>query len=135
MIKSLKEKFLNSRIKAYEKRFLTKNEGVTYRFFGYVGYDIGDIPVFVKKKTVDAGGRLGFVEVSELVWVFTPKMLEHCVLNLTNEAKLNLKDDIGYFYDMCTEIANESKYNAEGWEDTINMLAKHIEGQEESERE
>jgi hypothetical protein len=107
-------------IKEYENDFLNRNKNASYDFFGYFNSD--EESPFFSTPTKHKDG----IEVGTFVYVYTPKMLKHCVTHLTNERKVDESLDIENFVKMCNQIAKSSKYQEESWEDTINELVEHL---------
>jgi hypothetical protein len=59
----------------------------------------------------------------------TPKELELCFLNLSDEVKLWLAEDndFDYFYKICETLKNNSLYKSDNWDSVINSLRKYLE--------
>ena len=79
------------------------------------------MPVVITECEVNDDCRVG-----EFVYVYTPKMLEHCVNYLTEEAKSNEAQDIESFKNKCYKLADRAIYQQESWEDMINYLAEYL---------
>ena len=52
---------------------------------------------------------------------FTPKTLEHCILNMTNGQKIEDGEDLEEFEKKCKEIQENSYFESEDWEKVIEI--------------
>lgn len=124
MLKRLWKKFkdaqTNKNILKDEAKFLKDTD--RYDFFGYFNNPERELPVFITEGKVEDGCKIG-----EFIYVYTPKMLEHCVKYLTEDAKLREAQDIESFNKKCNKLAERAIYQNESWEYVIRQMSKYLE--------
>lgn len=113
------------RILQEERIYIAEHQSTQYDFFGFFGMIEDEMPFF---KTV--GDRMGGssgqeFEVSESFYPFTPRLLAHCVNNLTAEARQKEASDIDGFREKCKMYAQSAIYQ-EGWDSMIDELANSL---------
>jgi len=112
----------NKALKKIESELLKKDN--KYHFFGYL-YDEREIPCFVTE--LESEKNTSF---REFVYVLTPKMLEHCVKNFTDDAILNESNNIEQFQHKCNIIAKNALYQEENWDEMIDCLTDYLKDRE-----
>ena len=108
------------KLKKDEARLLKSK--TTYDFFGYIMDESRELPAFLSETTFEGGINLG-----EMFYPFTPKLLVHCVENLTEHEKMIEANDIEYFKEKCYRLAKASAYQEESWQEAIEELVKYLE--------
>lgn len=78
-----------------------------------------DIPEFIPiMKEKDENGHNIY---GEGVVPLTPKMLEMCILNLTDEAKIEAGEDVRWFEKSCRKIQENSGFESKHWDQVIDF--------------
>jgi len=116
----IKENKINKDILKDEAKFLKDTD--RYDFFGYFRDEERELPVFITEGKVEDDCRMG-----EFIYVYTPKMLKHCVKYLTEDAKLKEAQDIEYFKKKCNKLAERAIYQEESWEGMISSLVSYLQ--------
>lgn len=119
LYKKIKDAKINRNILKDEAKFLKDTD--RYDFFGYFMDEERELPVFITEGEVKDNCRMG-----EFIYVYTPKMLEHCVKYLTEEAKLKEAQNIEYFKKKCNKLAERAIYQEESWEYKIKSLITYL---------
>ena len=85
--------------------------------------------LFVSIVPLISGGYAFTNDVDDVCIPETPKELELCFLNLSDEVKLCLAEDndFDYFYKICETLKNNSLYKSDNWDSVINSLRKYLE--------
>jgi len=118
--KKLKDAKINKNILKDEAKFLKDTD--RYNFFGYFMDEERELPVFITEGEVKDNCRTG-----EFVYVYTSKMLEHCVKHLTEDAKLKEAQDVESFKKKCTKLSERAIYQNESWEYKIKSLITYLQ--------
>ena len=118
--KKIKDAKINKNILKDETKFLKDTD--RYNFFGYFMNQEREMPVFITEGEVKDDCRMG-----EFIYVYTPKMLEHCVKYLTEEAKLKEAQDIESFKKKCNKLSERAIYQNESWEYKIKSLSTYLQ--------
>ena len=117
--KALKYKFRD--VKASINTFFIKSRRHAYDAFGC--YDLNSsVPVFVVARKNHG------VKKEKYVYAYSPKLLAHCVHNLTDEAKLEEAAYLDDFVFKCKYCAKKSKIrrNKKEWNYTIDDLCNYL---------
>ncbi len=91
----------------------------SYNFFGVV-----DMNLHVPGFEVVYDGRK--CSKNRKVFAYTPKLLKHCVRNLTDEAKMEEAEYIDDFKRKCMRNAKKSIIPTEKWQKTIDELVDYL---------
>lgn len=117
---NLKENPSDEDILNEEKNYLDNCGENHYDFFGYLGFQDSELPFFEEINKED--------DSSSMFLPFTPKLLSHCVHNLSNRAVL--AQELDEFKQKCQELARAAKYQPRndfnGWQQTIDRLCDFI---------
>lgn len=105
----------------YEKNFLESKKDTVFDFFGYFGFNDNELPAFFEKTNSNDNLSTGSFH-----YPVTPKILRHCVNNLTIDEKLKIYANFGQFKKMCKQLEHNSKYKEESWDTTIKELYKKL---------
>ena len=105
----------------YEKNFLESKKDTVFDFFGYFGFNDNELPAFFEKTNSSDNLSIGSFH-----YPVTPKILSHCVNNLTIDEKLKIFANFGQFKEMCKQLEDNSKYKEEPWEPTIQEICKSL---------
>ena len=119
-----------SGIKEYEREALSNTD--KYICFGFaMGHD-NEMPKFFSEVQPTENEDVSVVRYMHCA---TPKILEHCVRHLTEEAKREEAKNLSNFKSKCCEISDYAVYQEEDWFGTINRLVNYIALYVESESE
>lgn len=110
-----------SGIKEYEQEALSIQD--KYICFGYTMGAEQEMPKFFSEVESTENEN---VSVVRFMHCATPKILEHCVRNLTDEAKKEEAKNLSNFKTKCNEISDFAVYQEEDWFSTINRLVNYI---------
>ena len=118
-----------------EQEFLEKYKDVKFDGFyytaifekdnrGFTNY-AGEYPHFFPLIEVENG----WCRDGEPVMPFTPKTLEHCILNMTNGQKAEDGEHLEYFVEKCKKIQEFSCYESEDWDKVIEIGKEIVKNQ------
>ena len=99
-----------------EQNFLEKYKDAKFDDFGY-GYATvanGHVPVFMTLNS-----KNGIYSVGEIVFPFSPKTLEFCILHMTKGQKAEEGSDVEFFEEKCRRIQEVSFFDGDDWDVVI----------------
>ena len=99
-----------------EKAFLNKYKDTQ---FAGLSTDYANNTYFVP--ILDEKDEFGHNVYGEGVVPETPKMLEMCILGLTDEAKVEVGEDLKWFEKSCRRIQENSGYESKHWDEVIDF--------------
>ena len=116
-----KEKILQHKIKKAENEFFKTNGSSHYYFFGYIMDEERETPMFFETP-VDNNHTL----FGKFIIPFSPNILKHCIIHLTNEAKCSEVNNIDLFISKCNKIKENDEANQKGWDEAIEWGSQYL---------
>lgn len=102
-----------------EKYFLNKYKDTQFACLR-TEYDFyPEVPKFIP--IMEEKDENGYNVYGEGVVPLTPKMLEMCILNLTDEAKIEAGEDVRWFEESCRMIQENSGFESKHWDQVIDF--------------
>lgn len=124
---SIVDKFKYRHVLKAEKIFFKEHGESKFGFFGYLGMQDGELPVFLTAAKDSECNDEKKLNSAEMVYAFTPAILKHCVSNFTDEYRAIEAKNISGFVEKCTVLSNAAVYMNRNWDTIINELANDLQ--------